>query len=70
MNPNVGTGGAETLSFAAANGQHALIIEFDNSATSTGRLDRQNSSYFTLNFVSGGYAFFGLDTSQFPPLSR
>jgi hypothetical protein len=46
--------------------QRALITEFDTSATSSGSLDLQTASTFSLSSISGGYSFIfsGLDTSN------
>src|SRR5262249_2604927 len=52
-NPNC----LQTLTFVVASPQHALIIAFDTSATSSGSLDLQNSSNFSLGSISGGYSF-------------
>jgi hypothetical protein len=58
----------QTLSLATVSAQRTLITEFDTSATSSGSLDLQTASAFSLGSVSGGYSFIfsGLDTSNFP----
>ena len=53
-NPNVGVGGYETLAVQFVNANHALIIQFDGSATSSGSMDLQTLSS-ALN--DGNYAF-------------
>jgi hypothetical protein len=52
-NTNVGVAGTETLGVQFVNANHALIVQFDGSATSSGSLDLQN---LTSN-VTGGFAF-------------
>ena len=56
-NTALGVNGVQTLSFAVVSAQTVLIIEFDSSATSTGRLSLQNPGNFSLGSVSGGYSF-------------
>ena len=53
-NPNLGNGGVETLGVQFVNFQHALMIQFDGSATSSGSMDWQPLSS-ALN--DGNYAF-------------
>ncbi|HMD15789.1 MAG TPA: hypothetical protein VKH18_03905 [Terriglobales bacterium] len=53
-NPNLGVNGVETLGVQFVNTNHALIIQFDGSATSSGSMDTQTLSS-TLN--DGNYAF-------------
>jgi len=53
-NPNLGVSGVETLGVQFVNTNHALIIQFDGSATSSGSMDTQTLSS-TLN--DGNYAF-------------
>jgi hypothetical protein len=43
-NPNVGVSGTETFALSYANPNHALIIQFDGSATSFGSFDLQTSA--------------------------
>jgi hypothetical protein len=52
-NPLVGVGGTETLGVQFANTKHALIVQFDGSATSSGSMDLQTLP----STLSGGYAF-------------
>jgi hypothetical protein len=63
-NPNRGVQGTETLGVQFVNANHALIIQFDGTATSSGSLDTQTLPAT----LSGGYAFTlaGLDPTQFP----
>ncbi|MGA9472485.1 MAG: hypothetical protein WBV36_08475 [Terriglobales bacterium] len=53
-NPNLGQSGVETLGVQFVNTNHALIIQFDGSATSSGSMDTQTLSS-ALN--DGNYAF-------------
>jgi len=53
-NTSLGQGGFETLGVQFVNANHALIVQFDGSATSSGSLDTQTLSS-TLN--DGNYAF-------------
>jgi hypothetical protein len=52
-NTNFGVQGVETLGVQFVNNNHALIIQFDGSATSSGTLDLQTLP----STLSGGYAF-------------
>jgi len=52
-NANVGVGGTETLGIQLVNNNHALVIQFDGTATSSGSLDLQTLPAS----ISGGYAF-------------
>lgn len=52
-NSKLGVSGIETLGVQFVNANHALILQFDGSATSSGSLDVQNLS----TAPSGGYAF-------------
>ncbi len=56
--PLVGVGGTQTLALTVVNGNHALISEFDASATSGGSLDLQSGAAITSGFV-GNYAMTG-----------
>ncbi len=60
-NSSLGSGGIETLAVQFVNTNHALIVQFDGSATSSGSMDLQTQSS-TLN--DGNYAFTlsGVDT--------
>lgn len=56
-NLNVGVGGVETFAVQFANSNHALISQYDGSATSSGSLDLQTlPNAFTSN-LNGAYAF-------------
>lgn len=61
---NVGVNGVETLDGALFSSTRARIIEFDSSATSSGRVDLQSST----TGPSAGYAFYaaGLDVHAIP----
>jgi hypothetical protein len=52
-NPNLGVAGVETLGVQFVNSNHALIIQFDGTATSSGSMDLQTLP----SELSGGYAF-------------
>jgi hypothetical protein len=60
-NTSLGVGGVETLGVQFVNSNHALIMQFDGTATSSGSLDLQTLPAT----LSGGYAFTfaGLDSS-------
>ncbi len=57
-NPSVGVSGTETFALAYTNASHALITQFDGSATSSGSFDLQSSttapSSSTFSFVASG----------------
>ena len=59
-NPNLGVSGTETFAVAFANANHALITQFDGSATSSGSLDLQTSTALP----SGSFAFVASGTSS------
>jgi len=63
-NRNLGASGTETLGVQFVNAKHALIVQFDGSATSSGSMDFQTLP----STLSGGYAFTlsGVDTGYFP----
>ena len=63
-NSSLGVGGVETLGVQFVNLNHALIIQFDGTATSSGSMDTQTLSS-TLN--DGNYAFTlsGVDSDDF-----
>ena len=65
---NVGVAGVETLGVQFVNTNHALIVQFDGSATSSGSLDLQTGA---TTAPSGGYAFAlsGVDTGYNPEVS-
>jgi hypothetical protein len=56
-----------TLQATLATNQHALLINFDNTFTSSGTLDAQNPTSFATP-LNGRFAFqyFGVDTNLFP----
>jgi hypothetical protein len=60
-NPSVGVNGIETFAVQFINASHALITQFDKSATSSGSLDLQTAT----SGAGGNFAFTlsGLDTS-------
>ncbi len=63
-NTGLPSGGTETLAVQFVNAKHALIMQFDGSATSSGTMDFQSSPLA----LSGGYAFTlsGVDSSYGP----
>jgi hypothetical protein len=63
-NTSLGVNGTETLGVQFVNSNHALVIQFDGSATSSGSMDAQT----LLSTLSGGYAFTlsGVDPSYSP----
>jgi len=63
-NTNLGVSGQETFGVQFVNASHALIMEFDGSATSSGSMDLQNLS----SVPTGGYAFTmsGIDPGRTP----
>jgi hypothetical protein len=57
-NLNIGVGGVETLGIQFVNSNHALVVQFDGSATSSGSLDLQTlPGNTTTSNLTGGYAF-------------
>ena len=57
-NSAVGINGTETFSIAVVNSKHALIEEFDASATASGSLDFQTLSPGGLAEINGQYVWF------------
>ncbi len=58
-NPQVGVSGTETFAVAFSNADHALITQFDGSATSSGSIDLQTSTAMpsgAFSFVVSGLA--------------
>jgi hypothetical protein len=49
--------GVETFSIAVTSSTHALIIQFDGTATSSGTLDFQAASAINASSIAGSYAF-------------
>jgi hypothetical protein len=60
---NLGVGGVETLAIQFVNANHALITQFDGSATSSGSLDLQTATSAPGNFA---FAISGVDESYEP----
>lgn len=54
-NSAVGVSGTETFRLAVVNGKHALIVEFDGSATSSGSIDMQTLSPGGLAQIDGPF---------------
>lgn len=63
--------GVETFSVAITSATHALIIQFDGSATSSGSLDSQAASALDSSAISGAFAFIvqGADYMIYVPVS-
>ncbi len=63
-NPNVGVKGIETFAVQFVNASHALITQFDGSATSSGSFDLQTAT----SGAGGNFAFTlsGIDIAGFP----
>jgi hypothetical protein len=63
-NANLGVSGVETLGVQFVNANHALVIQFDGTATSSGSMDLQKLT----GSLNGGYAFAfqGVDPSVSP----
>ena len=63
-NPNVGVKGIETFAVQFVNASHALITQFDGSATSSGSFDLQTAT----SSAGGNFAFTlsGIDIAGFP----
>jgi len=63
-NAKLGVGGTETLAVQFVNDNHALVAQFDGSATSSGSMDLQKLP----STLSGGYAFTlsGVDPKYWP----
>ncbi len=57
-NSAVGVSGTETFHIALANSKHALIEEFDSSATSSGTLDFQTLAPGGMGQINGPFVFF------------
>ena len=60
-NTSIGVAGVETLALQFVNSDHAMIVQFDGTATSTGSLDLQTLP----STLSGGYAFTLTGTDPF-----
>lgn len=63
--------GVETFSIAVTSATHALVIQFDGSATSSGSLDSQADSAVDPAAISGAFAFTvqGADRVNYVPVS-
>jgi hypothetical protein len=66
-NPGVGNKGIETFAVQFINANHALITQFDGSATSSGSMDLQTAT----SGAGGNFAFTltGLDTANASPVA-
>jgi hypothetical protein len=64
----IGVNGVQSIRCAVITSQHALLSEFDGSATSNGTLDLQNPVNFATSSIAGGYSFSfsGLDVNGSP----
>ncbi len=58
-NPNLPQGGVETFSVAVTSASHALVIEFDGTANSSGSLDAQASSALDPAAIRGALRLHG-----------
>ena len=56
-NPDLPLSGVETFSVALTSATHALIIQFDGSANSSGSLDSQAASALDPGAIAGAFAF-------------
>lgn len=54
---NIGVNGTQTLTLVVVSPNHVLITEADTDATSSGTMDLQTTSAFTLSAITGGYSF-------------
>ncbi|MGA7078775.1 MAG: hypothetical protein WBQ43_00175 [Terriglobales bacterium] len=63
---NLGVGGVETLGVQFVNTNHALIIQFDGSATSSGSLDLQTATEASGNFA---FTYSGVNVDYDPSAS-
>jgi hypothetical protein len=63
--------GVETFSISLVSATHALVIQFDGTATSSGTLDLQTASATTPGSINGPYAFIasGFDIFNQTPLA-
>ena len=70
-NSSLPNNGVETFSIAETSSRHALIIQFDGTATSSGTLDFQPAGSTDASAVSGPYAFVasGFDITNETPLA-
>jgi hypothetical protein len=64
-NMNLGVNGTETLAVQFVNTKHALVVQFDRTATSSGSMDVQTLSS-TLNNGNYSFTLSGVDTFYFP----
>lgn len=55
--PSIGVAGVQTFSVVVTSGSHALIMEVDGSATSSGTLDLQDSTTFEAGIPDGTFVF-------------
>jgi hypothetical protein len=63
--------GVETFSLAVTSATHALVIQFDGTATSSGSLDFQAASAVDPNAIAGAFAFTaqGIDVASRLPIA-
>ncbi len=71
-NANLPQNGVETFSIAVTSSAHALIIEFDGTANSSGSLDAQAASALDPAAISGAFAFTaqGVDIANRSPITH
>src|ERR1700691_4439364 len=65
-NTEMGNAGTETFALSYANANHALIAQFDDTATSMGSFDLQTLPSAAINSVSFSFTSSGVDADFFP----
>src|ERR1700691_3196357 len=65
-NTEMGNAGTETFALSYANANHALIAQFDDTATSMGSFDLQTLPSTAINSVSFSFTSSGVDADFFP----
>jgi hypothetical protein len=65
-NANIGNAGTVTFALSYANANHALIAQFDDTATSMGSFDLQTLPSAAINSVSFSFTSSGVDADFFP----
>jgi hypothetical protein len=65
-NANIGNAGTVTFALSYANPNHALIAQFDDTATSMGSFDLQTLPSAAINSVSFSFTSSGVDADFFP----
>ncbi|HSA95918.1 MAG TPA: hypothetical protein VLJ16_07700 [Acidobacteriota bacterium] len=72
VDTSLALGGLETFSLDLSSSSHALLIQFDASAASSGSLDRQAASALDPAAISGAFAFAaqGTDLTNRAPIAQ